>query len=380
MVGKPSTCLLLGLWALLSVSQHSQAETAGLPPANGVSLKQQQSAIADLLGEAERRHGEAAAALFALQAQMAETERQMNAIRKEAKQLENTLEEQRKILAAELKAAYKMGRQGHLKLLLNQKDPALSTRMLRYYHYLLQERINTIEATQKLAAALAAKNQQIQQQNTKLAKLWTQKKNEQDTLAEAKAQRNTVLGGLAGLDRQEQLRQLKHGETVLKKLLDSLPDPDLIDAEAVAANTEAVAAMPTAVPRAAKFSALKGRLRWPAQGRVAYKFGSPRLETVWDGILIAAPEGTEVHAVADGKVVFANWLKGYGHLLILEHDSDYMTLYAFNQGLFKRKNETVHSGEVIAAVGQSGGRNQPGLYFSIRKHGVAIDPAPWWKK
>ena len=128
------------------------------------------------------------------------------------------------------------------------------------------------------------------------------------------------------------------------------------------------------------FSTLKGKLPWPVRGRLAHKFGSPRAEGAWDGVLIDANEGMEIKAVTRGKVVYAEWLRGYGLLTIIDHGQGYMSLYAFNQSLYKRVGESVEAGDVIASVGQSGGRSQAGLYFGIRKKGVPIDPLEWCRK
>jgi len=332
-----------------------------------------------MLEDVERRYGETAAFLHQLRLKLEQKERDLAAIKQEVVLLEKNIGAQQKILAAEIKAAYQMGRQPQLKLLLNQNDPALSGRMLKYYQYLAQQRIDGIKHTGKLLAELEGKNQQAAQQYAELEQLWSAKKKEQDKLAQAKEERGKLLAQLTGQSAAEQLWQLKQSEAVLAGLLGAPPSPKASGPDEVAGRDSNPGQEGIAIQPAANFSALKGKLRQPAKGRIAQTFGSPRLETVWDGVLIAAPEGAEVRAVADGKVVFAKWLKSYGYLMILEHGPDYMTLYAFNQSLFKRKHDTVRSGEIIAAVGQSGGRAEPGLYFAIRKQGVAVDPAPWWQ-
>jgi septal ring factor EnvC (AmiA/AmiB activator) len=131
------------------------------------------------------------------------------------------------------------------------------------------------------------------------------------------------------------------------------------------------------------FSSLKGQLPWPVKGRLTNKFGSARAEgaeSIWDGVLINAGEGTEIRAVTSGKVVFSDWLRGYGLLIIIDHGKGYMTLYAFNQSLYRQVGEWVDVGEVIASVGQSGGRSHSGLYFGIRNKGKPVDPLEWCRK
>jgi len=381
--------LILSFWALSAFAFDAQnpqaeitnsAEDSSQPSSdNRRQLKQHQSNLEKMLADVEQRYGETAASLYSLRAKASQKQQQMDAIRRDIQKLENSIGQEQKSLAAQIKAAYKMGKQEQLKLLLNQQDPALSGRMLRYYQYLTDERLAKINAINRLIADLDTKNQQIQTQSSELEKILEQKQNEQEALSQAKKQRNELVSRLANTSPQEQLAQLKDSEAVLKNLLAGLPDKDLINDNEVASGPEG-----NESPRFSEtnnpFAQLKGKLRWPTKGRITQKFGSPRLQTAWDGILIAAPEGTEVHAVADGEITFAKWFKGFGYLMIIKHDPNHMTLYGYNQSLFKHKNDRVKTGEVIAAVGQSGGRTEPGLYFSIRKNGLPIDPAPWCKK
>jgi septal ring factor EnvC (AmiA/AmiB activator) len=128
------------------------------------------------------------------------------------------------------------------------------------------------------------------------------------------------------------------------------------------------------------FAELKGKLPWPVNGKLTHKFGSARTEGTWDGVLIDAAEGMEIKAVTGGKVVYAQWLRSYGLLIIIDHGQGYMTLYAFNQSLYKHTGDLVKAGDVIASVGQSGGRSQAGLYFGIRKKGEPVDPLEWCRR
>jgi septal ring factor EnvC (AmiA/AmiB activator) len=127
------------------------------------------------------------------------------------------------------------------------------------------------------------------------------------------------------------------------------------------------------------FAALKGKLPWPLAGRTVVRFGSRRRPSGlrWDGLVIAAPLGTEVRAVHRGRVAFSDWLRGFGLLLILDHGDGYMTLYGYNQSLFKEVGEWVETGEPVALAGRSGGRLSPGVYFGIRVHGKPVNPIKW---
>ena len=130
------------------------------------------------------------------------------------------------------------------------------------------------------------------------------------------------------------------------------------------------------------FNKLKGQLPWPTSGKVLHNFGSQRVanKVRWQGVLISAPEGNPVFAVHQGRVVFADYLRGQGLLLIIDHGSGFMSLYAHNQSLFKNLGDWVNAGEQVASVGQSGGQSNSALYFELRYKGEPTDPRPWLKK
>jgi septal ring factor EnvC (AmiA/AmiB activator) len=127
------------------------------------------------------------------------------------------------------------------------------------------------------------------------------------------------------------------------------------------------------------FATLKGRLRLPVRGELANQFGASREETGvhWKGVFIRSNTGETVHAIADGRVVYADWLRGFGNLLILDHGEGYMSLYANNEGLLRQVGEKVRSGDAIASVGASGGHAESGLYFELRRDGKPFDPMKW---
>ncbi|HEX8786800.1 MAG TPA: peptidoglycan DD-metalloendopeptidase family protein, partial [Telluria sp.] len=128
------------------------------------------------------------------------------------------------------------------------------------------------------------------------------------------------------------------------------------------------------------FESLRGRLPAPIAGKVAAKFGAKRGDgPAWRGMFIKAPEGTEVHAVAAGRVVFANWMRGWGNVIIVNHGGEYLSIYGFNQTLLKQAGDAVKAGEIIANAGSTGGNEESGLYFELRHLGKPIDPAGWVK-
>jgi len=131
-------------------------------------------------------------------------------------------------------------------------------------------------------------------------------------------------------------------------------------------------------PEREPFSTLRGKLGWPVEGRVARRFGTRRgPDLLWQGILIASKEGREVRAVAGGRVAYADWLRGFGLLVIVEHDGGFMSLYGRNQSIYKEVGDWVEAGEMVATVGDSGGADGTGLYFEIRRAGRPQDPLAW---
>lgn len=358
-------------------------------------LKQQKGTVNTQLAEIEKRLGESISSLRNLEAKIHQKNQKLDAIRLEMQGYQDALAIQHKELAGQVKAAYAMGQREKLKLLLNQQDLALSSRMIAYYNYLNAARLEKLTALQKSLAQLDVLDKQEQDQAALLAEDVQKKKSEQVELAAVRKQRNELLLQLNSdfTSNEQQLIRLKEGENKLKSLMASWQDAE-VDGVSDQGNAENAdddlpninpendgADVKVGFPKLGQsFSGLKGKLPWPAKGRFVEKFGSDDENAISDGVLINAKEGTEIRAVTGGKVVYAEWLRGYGLLTIINHGDGYMTLYAFNQSLYKHVGDSVEAGEVIASVGQSGGRSQSGLYFAIRKNGRPIDPFQWVKR
>ena len=384
-------CLLLWAWTGLGLAEDLQSESELNKVESDINtvkqamqrLSEQKGSLQNLLADIEKRYGETAATLKALQIKIEQKYQSLDKIRQDTRAYELKIEQLNKELAGQVRAAYAMGQKEKLKLLLNQQDPALSGRMMVYFSYINKERLKKLA---DLKAALQHLDQLGQQEKTETDLLdqdIEQKKSEQVALDEARKQRNALLAQISRdfSSSEQQLNQLQISENSLKNLMATLP----ITEEELAADAEQPKELQAFAEPSLElngdFPSLKGQLPWPVQGRLAQKFGSPRAEVgSWDGVLINADEGTEIKAVTKGKVVYAEWLRGYGLLLIIDHGHGYMTLYAFNQSLYKHIGDTVEAGDVIASVGLSGGRSQAGLYFGIRKKGVPIDPLEWCRR
>jgi len=335
------------------------------------------------LADVEKRYGETAAILKTLQVQIEQARQNLGKNQQDRIIYQQEIDKQREELATQIKSAYTMGQQEKLKIMLNQQDPVLSSRMMLYYNYINKARLKKLSDI-KLAIQYQGRLDQQKDTETKLlAESLEQKQAKQVVLKDVKKERNRLLRQLLRdfSSHQQQLKDLKESETKLKGLLASLQD----EKNALATKPVVEPIKEVAKPESetqqpdSDFPTLKGQLSWPVTGSVR-KFGSARSDGAWDGVLINAQEGTEVKAVAKGKVAYSGPFQGYGSLIIVDHGQGYMTVHGFNQSLYKREGDMIAAGDVIASVGKSGGRKQSGLYFAIRKQGMPIDPLVWCVK
>jgi murein hydrolase activator len=391
-------CFLLCFWVENLIAEDlvssQPGEEAEMQPLQKDA--QQRESLHELLAEIEKRYGETASQLKKLQRGIEQKNKILNKIRLEMSSLKIEVAKQNKELAGQIRSAYVMGHKEKLKLLLNQEDPGLSSRMMVYYNYLNKARLKRLEEINGSVKRLDQLEKEKQNESLLIEKNIERKISEQTVLEETKIERKELLAQIndPSFSGTDQSNYLLESENKLKNLLASLQNtennlveqPKLQDnanqsddyqIEEPSLETEVVADASEVIE---EFPNLKGKLPWPVRGKLVQKFGSPRSDSVWDGVLIDAKEGVDIRAVSWGKIVYSEWLRGYGLLIIVDHGNDFMSLYAFNQSLYKHSGDTVKAGEVIASVGQSGGRSQSGLYFEIRKKGIPIDPLEWCRK
>jgi septal ring factor EnvC (AmiA/AmiB activator) len=334
------------------------------------------------LAKIEKRYGQTTALLRTLHAHVAQNQQALSKIQSEIFQHRQEIARQNNELSGQIRAAYAMGEKEKLKLILNQQDLGVSSRMMVYYNYLNMARLKKISLVENSVKSLAQLDKQKRIETEILEKNLLKKQAEQNSLNNIRKQRNILLAQLAKdfSSSAQQLNHLKENEYKLSNLVTSLKEDNKVLIEEKAPETGGFDPNSKTEYLNEEFSRLKGKLTWPVNGKLVQNFGSTRPGGVWDGVLIDAKEGQDIRAVAKGKVVFADWLRGYGLLIIIDHGEAYMTLYAFNQSLFRRAGELVDAGDVIAYVGKSGGRSRPGLYFGIRKQGIPVDPGVWSRK
>lgn len=326
----------------------------------------EKSRLGKELRSAELSVGKAREGLEAVRRQRAETAARRTALAAEKKQRESDLDREREALAGQLRAAYMIGREEPLKLLLNQKDPERAGRMFAYYGYFGRARAGQIHQIEDNVQSLAQLDTQLETEDGKLAELEKSQKAQLADLEDARQQRSVVLASLESEShtRAESLERLRSQQAGLEKLLNEL--------------RRALEKFPVDTNDA--FARLRGKLAWPVSGRVVARFGETRAGGVkWDGVLVATERGSPVRAVSQGRVIYADWLPGLGLLTIIDHGNGYMSLYGHNERLYKAVGEQVAAGDPIASAGDSGGTQRPELYFEIRKGGHPIDPRPWFK-
>lgn len=290
------------------------------------------------------------------------TQEKLQELNQQQKLLQQQKNQQEHLLAKQLQTAYTSGDYDYLKLLLNQERASEVQRTLSYYQYLNKARIEEINAFQATIANLLEVVTQQQEKTKSLNKLKEQQLITQTKLTKNKQKREATIAQLNSklLTKKQQLAQLEAEENNLQAELNKL----LAEAK-----------------KSLKLSGLAklhNKLKWPVKGKLLKSFGNSKQGYLrWKGVLINAPLGQTVNSVYDGKIIFADWLKGYGLVTVIDHGKGYMSLYGHNQALLKSVGDNVEAGEPVALVGQSGGQSSPALYFEIRYKGKALNPKKW---
>lgn len=319
------------------------------------------------LRDTERELGRAANALREVNITLQYKQEHLQKLEAEQRAQRAGLKAERAALAGQVQAAYIAGREEKIKLLLNQQDPATLGRMLVYYDMLNRERTARIQRVNMRLQRLVELETEI---TTEVADLDAAREERRRILLGLEQTRDQRASLLARLDAEirsqnAELRRLQADERALSDLVQSLLD--------------VFADIPAGLADRAPFDQLRGKLPWPSAGSVVARFGEARADgrMRWQGLMIAANPGTPVRAVSHGRVAYAEWLPHYGLLLVLEHGDGYLSLYGHNQALYKEVGDWVQPGEIVAAIGDSGGQNRAALYFEIR-HGKRIeDPRKW---
>lgn len=385
----------------LDAAQKDVAELKKLLEA----IQKEKSGVQGELKKTESEMGQLEKQVKGLQQELNKSNEELKRLDTEKKKLQQSRLEQQRLIGIQARAAYQGGQQEYLKLLLNQQNPEKFSRTLTYYDYLSQARLEQLATFNETLRQLANVEQDIATQQNQLNEQKSALDGRREQLADARKERQLALAklnkDLSARDQKLKARQQEQAQlgNVLKTIEATLARQAREDAEArklelaaeQARRKDAKAGPDAAGPLVSSsgatyggnFASARGKLPWPVNGRLAAHFGSARggdERTKWDGVLISAGAGSQVHAVHGGRVVFADWLRGAGLLVILDHGNGYLSLYGHNQSLLKDAGQIVKAGEAIATVGTSGGQNTPALYFAIRQQGRPSDPAQWCRR
>ena len=413
-------CLLL---SLSSFSTLSQADTkrekikAEISRTNS-KLKKARQATNDISAELKKNEAEInrlSRKQYQAEKNIASITQQMIKSNQIKQALVQKISVEKEALAKQLLAMYSSGEESHLRLLLKQDDPSDISRTTKYFEYLNSSRIKRIKNVRRSLSKAEKIELSIKQDKERLQKLRVSLDADKVTLNKELANNEKALKKSKSIvvSNQSKLNQLKKQEAALQAIFNDLIRKQKAKAAAEAkraaarererkrkAQSKQARKTTKSTQRASRkpkakntgkrtslnfvanrpFSSLRGRLSWPVKGRLYKKYGSRRNQKQkWKGVLIKAPGGQRVHAVAEGKVEYAGPLRGYGFVVILQHDKNYRTLYAYNRAVYRKTGDVVKAGAVIAAVGNSGGQQQNALYFEIRKGASTKNPARWCK-
>ncbi len=296
--------------------------------------------------------------------QLRDISKQLKQLQQQNSTLQQQLQQQQHLLTSQIANSYRLGEQPLLKLLLSEKNPEYIQRILMYYKYFNQQRINSINRYKQTLSQLDDNLTVSQQTQLKLQAIQQKHKSEQKQYRASLKNRQRLI---AKLDRrisskQQKLAQLRNNKRALAQAIRQASKKSTVR-----------------FVQNKAFSKQKGQYPWPTQGSIQQRYGSSIAgsELKRDGVLISAKSGQTVHAIANGRVIFSKWMAGYGQLIIIDHGNGYMTLYGRNQTLLKRVGDSVKSGQVIATVGRTGGYKKTGLYFAIRHNARPLNPSQW---
>ena len=400
------TCLLTPVFADEKADAQKQLEAARTDVAELKKLldklQQEKSGVQHSLQKTETDMGQLEKQIKGLQNELQQSQEEIQQLDQEKKKLQNSRLEQQRLIGIQARAAYQSGRQEYVKLLLNQQQPEKFSRTLTYYDYLSEARMQQLATFNETLRQLANVEQDIANQQAQLLEQKGALDDRREQLAAVRQERQLVLATLSkefsARDQKLKARQrdqaqltsvLKTIEATLARqareaeqarqraLAEAREQQQRSNAPVVASNGPRVS---SGASYGGPFGKARGKLPWPVDGRLVARYGTPRggdARTKWDGVLIGAAAGSQVRAVHGGRVVFADWLRGAGLLVILDHGNGYLSLYGHNQSLLKDAGDVVKAGEPIATVGTSGGQDTPALYFAIRQQGRPSDPAQW---
>jgi septal ring factor EnvC (AmiA/AmiB activator) len=333
---------------------------------------------ADALRESERAISNSNRKLAELAALQHVADQKLGKLQGQQQKLGADMAGQQALLGKLLYQQYLGGKQEYLKLLLNNQEPNQVARDLRYYQYITRSRATWLATLRENLAALETISISTREQRTELASLRMEQAAQQKTLTKEKQARQRTLVNISQhLHRQHrEITRLQRDESRLSQLIDRLTK---MLAEPKSKSLFRNDNLPDNRFDGSPFDQLKGKLTLPVKGEITNRFDTPRPDSTvrWKGLFLRTSSGQAVKAIAAGQVVFADWLRGFGNLLIIDHGNGYMSLYGNNETLYKQVGDVLRGGDTIATVGNTGGNEDFGLYFELRHESRPLDPIKW---
>jgi len=362
--------------------------------------KEQRSKLLDQLQSQEKVIAQASRKLRDTQTSLTSLNKEIAALTASINKLQTQQVQQEKLLSEQLDAAFRQGQHSGVELVLSGEESQRSERILAYFGYLNAERQKNIDKLQQTRTELSTQKASLVSKQAQQKSLLGEQQNQQTRLEQARAARQKTITTLeSSLEKdQAQLVEMRQNQTRLQDKIAKAEREARARAEREAKEAERVRARqqqakskgttykPTEserslMSRTGGLGRAGGQAVWPVRGKIEHRFGETlQGELRWKGLVIDAPEGTEVKAIADGRVLMADWLQGYGLVVVVEHGKGDMSLYGYNQSALVSVGTQVRAGQPIALVGTSGGRGTPSLYFEIRRQGQAVNPLPWLGK
>ena len=297
-----------------------------------------------------------------LHTEIAEAQDSLAKLAEQRQEVEQRRIDQASRIARHVRAAHRLVGSGFFKMLLNRESPDAVDRIVRYHRYFVRARMDALEAYAQTLTEIEEIERATRAREHQLAARERDLRSRTARLGERRRAREALAASLLRemqdkrVSRDQLLRDRKRLQALLANIVEHLRDT-----------------------QGTSFAASKGRMHWPVAGRVVHRFGDLRADgrLKWEGIYVAVPDGASINAVHSGRVVFADWLRGFGLLTIIDHGNRYMSLYGNADSLLKHAGDWVESGEPIASAGRSGGREVSGLYFEVRANGRPTNPTDW---
>lgn len=362
--------------------------------------KQQRGKLLNQLQTQEKSIAQASLELRETQITLSSLNKEIASLGTSISKLQAQQISQQTLLAEQLDAAFRQGQHSGLQLVLSGEENRRSERILAYFGYLNAARQKTIDSLKKTRGELSTQKASLEEKQAQQKSLLAKQQEQQQQLEGARAARKKTLTVLeSSLEKdQAQLVEMRQNESRLQDKIAKAEREARVRAEKEARDAQRIrdresqakskgsTYKPTEgerslIARTGGLGRPSGQAMWPVQGRIEHRFGEQlQGELRWKGLVISAAEGTEVKAIADGRVLMADWLQGYGLVVVIEHGKGDMSLYGYNQSALVSVGSQVRAGQPVALVGTSGGRGTPSLYFEIRRQGQAVNPLPWLGK